>query len=250
MEMLLNPDIWISFLTLTMLEIILGIDNIVFIALLVNDLPKKIQRRARTIGLMLALGMRVVLLLGLAWVMSLTEPFFYMFERGFSGKDLLMLAGGLFLLYKATHSIHDEVTHEVQIQSVKKAAGFMGAIIQIIIIDLVFSFDSVITAVGLTQNVPVIIAAMVVAMVVMVLASGYVAEFLEKYPTLKVLALAFILLIGVFLVAEGLGFHVPKGYIYFAMVFSMGVEVINLKVRSKAEKRTKGDVKLENMKFD
>ena len=242
MEMLLDHTIWISFLTLTMLEIILGIDNIVFIALLVNDLPKSIQRRARTIGLTLALGMRVLLLLGLAWVMSLTEPFFELFGRGFSGKDLLMLAGGLFLLYKATHSIHDEVTHEVQIQSVKKAGGFMSAIIQIIIIDLVFSFDSVITAVGLTTNVPVIIAAMVVAMIVMVFASGYVAEFLEKYPTLKVLALAFILLIGVFLMAEGLGFHVPKGYIYFAMVFSMGVEVVNLKVRKNVEKRTKGDV--------
>ncbi|MFC4348945.1 TerC family protein [Kordiimonas lipolytica] len=228
MELLLDYHIWVSFLTLTSLEIILGIDNVVFIALLVGHLPEGQRKRARMIGLTLALLMRILLLLGVAWIISLQTPWLTLFGQEFSGKDILMLLGGGFLLYKGTNSIHDEVTGDYKAE-IKAATGGMAAVIaQVVFIDIIFSFDSVMTAVGMTKVIPVIIAAMTIAMLVMMFSSGYIASFIERFPTLKILALSFIMLIGVFLVAEGLGFHVPKGYIYFAMAYSLGVECLNL----------------------
>lgn len=243
MDFLLDYHLWVSFLTLTSLEIILGIDNVVFIALLVQNLPEKMRERARVTGLALALGMRIFLLLGVAWIISLSEPWFTMFGQELSGKDILMLLGGAFLLYKGTNSIHDEVTGDhIEMASNAPAKNFAGVVLQVVLIDIVFSFDSVMTAVGLTKMIGVIVAAMSVAMIVMIFSSGFIARFIERFPTLKVLALAFIMLIGIFLVAEGLGFHVPKGYIYFAMLFSLGVETINLLSRRRRQKRQKREV--------
>ena len=238
MDFLLDYNLWVSFLTLASLEIILGVDNVVFIALIVEHLEEKQAKTARTTGLILALVSRILLLLGVAWIIGLKEPWFELFDHAFSGKDILMLFGGGFLLYKGTNSIHDEVTGEKE-QDYKSYSGAMVAVIaQIVFIDIIFSFDSVMTAVGLTENIGVIIAAMTVAMLVMLFSAGHIANFIARFPTLKILALAFILLIGVFLVAEGLGLHVPKGYIYFSMAFSLGVETINLLIRGrKAKKR-------------
>ena len=228
MELLFDYHVWVSFLTLTALEIILGIDNVVFIALLVGNLPEGQRKRARMVGLSLALVMRILLLLGVAWIISLQEPWFTVFGQDLSGKDILMLFGGGFLLYKGTNSIHDEVTGEKKEGAKQIAGGMVAVVAQVVLIDIVFSFDSVMTAVGMTGVIPVIIAAMTVAMLVMMFSSGYIASFIERFPTLKILALSFIMLIGVFLVAEGLGFHVPKGYIYFAMLYSLSVEMLNL----------------------
>jgi len=237
LEILLDYHLWVSFLTLASLEIILGIDNVVFIALLVGHLPEQQREKARIIGLSLALLMRIGLLFGVAWVISLKTPWFDMFGQTFSGKDILMLLGGGFLLYKGTNSIHDEVTGD-KIEEFRAYSGTMMAVItQVVFIDIIFSFDSVMTAVGLTDSIPVIIVAMTVAMLVMIFSSGFIASFIERFPTLKILALSFIMLIGVFLVAEGLGFHVPKGYIYFAMAFSLTVEVLNLVSRKRRERR-------------
>lgn len=228
MELLLDYHIWVSFLTLTSLEIILGIDNVVFIALLVGHLPEAQRKRARMIGLTLALVMRILLLLGVAWIISLQDPWITLVGHEFSGKDLLMLLGGGFLIYKGTDSIHDEVTGDKKAEIKAVSGGMAAVILQVVFIDIVFSFDSVMTAVGMTTVIPVIVAAMTIAMLVMMFSSGYIANFIERFPTLKILALSFIMLIGVFLVAEGLGLHVPKGYIYFAMAFSLGVETLNL----------------------
>lgn len=243
MEWIFDYTIWASFLTLTALEIVLGIDNIVFIALVVQHLPEKQRDKARVIGLSLALLMRVGMLLGIAWIIGLKEPWFSIFSYEFSGKDIMMLFGGLFLLAKGTSSIHEAVAHDEKIMEKDFKGGFNATIINIVIIDLIFSFDSVITAVGLTENIPVIIAAMVVAMAVMLVSSSYVADFIARFPTLKMLALSFIMMIGVFLVAEGLGFHVPKGYIYFGMAFSLGVEVLNILARRKKGKKPVAAVK-------
>lgn len=226
-----------SFLTLSFLEIVLGIDNLIFISLCVAGLPKEYAQKARVIGLSLALVMRIGLLFALSWILSLNEPFVEMFGKAFSGKDALLIVGGLFLVYKATTSMHEAVTHDTEMSMKKSKAGFYLAIAQILLIDLVFSLDSVITAVGLTQNIPVIVAAMTVAMVVMLFSAKAVSEFIEKYPTLKILALAFIMLVGGFLFAEGMGFEVPKGYIYFAMLFSLGVETVNILLRRKLDKK-------------
>lgn len=237
MELLLDYNIWISFLSLAALEIILGIDNVVFVALMVQHLPDGQRERARVVGLSLALVMRIVLLFGVAWVIGLQEPWFEVLGHELSGKDILMLIGGGFLLYKGTNSIHDEVTGDFK-ETMKTYSGTFAAVVaQVVIIDLVFSFDSVMTAVGLTKIIGVIIAAMTVAMLVMIFSSGFIASIIERFPTLKILALSFIMLIGVFLVAEGLGFHVPKGYIYFAMAFSLGVETLNLLSRKRRLKR-------------
>ncbi len=233
MEWVFDYTIWISFLSLTALEIVLGIDNVVFIALLVSHLPEKQRERARVIGLILALMMRIAMLFSIVWIIGLKEPWVEFFGNTFSGKDLLMLVGGTFLLYKATDSIHNEVTGDKKEQFKKFSGGFASVILQIVVIDLVFSFDSVITAVGIAEHIWVIVAAMVVAMMVMIVSSGIIAQFIEAHPTLKMLALSFVMMIGVFLVAEGLGFHVPKGYIYFGMAFSLGVEVLNMMVRRK-----------------
>lgn len=236
MEILLSTEMWASLLTLTALEIVLGIDNVVFIALVVNHLPTEQRKKARFVGLMMALGMRIALLFSLVWLMGLTEPFFSIFGHGFSGKDLLMILGGLFLVYKATTSIHDEVTHDAEASYKDFKGSFAKTLMQVVFIDIIFSFDSIITAVGLTQMVWVIVAAMVIAMTVMLVSSGFIAEFIEKHVTLKMLALSFIMMIGMMLVAEGFGFHVPKGYIYFSMAFSLGVEVLNMTVRRRALK--------------
>ncbi|MEX0297540.1 MAG: TerC family protein [Kordiimonas sp.] len=237
MEFLLDYHLWVSFLTLASLEIILGIDNVVFVALLVQHLPDGQRERARVIGLTLALVMRIALLLGVAWIISLKTPWITIFEHTFSGKDLLMLLGGGFLVYKGTNSIHDEVTGD-QVEQLGSYKGTMLSVIaQVVFIDIIFSFDSVMTAVGLTENINVIIAAMTVAMAVMLFSSGYIADFIERFPTLKLLALSFIMLIGVFLVAEGFGVHVPKGYIYSAMAFSLFVEVLNLLSRKRRQRK-------------
>jgi len=237
LELLLDYHLWVSFLTLTALEIILGIDNVVFIALLVGNLPEKQREKARIIGMSLALLMRILLLLGVAWVIGLKAPWVEVFGQSFSGKDILMLLGGGFLLYKGTNSIHDEVTGD-KANDFKAFVGGMAAVItQVVFIDIIFSFDSVMTAVGLTENINIIIAAMTVAMTVMIFSSGYISNVIERFPTLKVLALSFIMLIGIFLVAEGFGVHVPKGYIYFAMAFSLGVEMLNLVSRSRRKNK-------------
>ncbi len=237
MELFLDYHLWVSFLTLTSLEIILGIDNVVFVALLVGHLPDKQREKARIVGLTLALVMRIGLLLGVAWIIGLKTPWLELFGHSFSGKDILMLVGGGFLLYKATGSVHDEITGDKIDDCKSYSGGMMSVIAQVVFIDLIFSFDSVMTAVGLTENIYVIIAAMSVAMAVMIFSSGFIANFIERFPTLKILALSFILLIGVFLVAEGFGVHVPKGYIYFAMAFSLCVEVLNLTSRRRKQKK-------------
>jgi len=237
MEFLLDYHLWVSFLTLTSLEIILGIDNVVFVALLVSHLPDNQREKARVIGLTLALVMRIVLLLGVAWVISLKTPWIDLMGHTFSGKDVLMLLGGGFLLYKGTNSIHDEVSGDKAEEFKSYRGSMMAVITQVVFIDIIFSFDSVMTAVGLTESIVTIVAAMTVAMAVMIFSSGYIADFIERFPTLKILALSFIMLIGIFLVAEGFGVHVPKGYIYFAMAFSLGVEILNLLSRKRRERK-------------
>ncbi len=229
----MNYELLASFVSLSVLEIILGIDNVIFIALLVATLPKDLSKKARIIGLGLALGMRIVLLVFLTHLMEMTKPLMTIFDRGISGKDMLMFFGGLFLIYKGTAGIHEEITHEDR-QDIKQFKGtFIKAIVQIAFIDLIFSLDSIITAVGLTTNVPVIVAAMTIAIIIMIFASAVVADFIKKYPTIKILALSFIMLVGVFLLAEGVGLSVPKGYIYFAMAFSMSIEILNLMIAKK-----------------
>lgn len=234
----------ISLLTLTALEIVLGIDNIVFIALVIQHLPKIKREAARRVGLILALGLRILLLLSIAWVLSLTKPLFVVDELdlAFSGKDLLMILGGLFLIYKATTSMHDMFTQEDE-QALRDSKGnFVATVVQIMLIDLVFSFDSVITAVGLTKNIPIIIVAMSVAMLIMLFFTGFVSDFIFKYPSLKTLAISFIMLIGVLLIGEGFGAHVPRAYIYSAMAFSGAVETVNILIRSKHERRQKNSL--------
>lgn len=228
----MTTEIIFSFITLSLLEIVLGIDNLIFIALVVQKLPKSFRDKARYIGLTLALLMRILMMLGMAWIISLTNPLFSIFDHGVSARDLLLLAGGLFLIIKSTLEMHSDITqnHEEE-KEIKVKQYFMSAIIQIILIDLVFSFDSVITAIGMTTNIPVIIAAMTVAMIVMLGSSGYIADFLKANPTFKMLALSFILMIGTLLIAEGMGFHVPRGYIYFAFSFSLFVETMNSMLR-------------------
>jgi predicted tellurium resistance membrane protein TerC len=222
-----------SLISLTALEIILGIDNIVFIALIIQHLPKKPREHARRIGLTLALGLRVILLLSIAWVLSLTKPWFTVFAQEFSGKDILLILGGLFLIYKATTSMHDMFTDADERALRENKSEMTGTIIQIMFIDLVFSFDSVITAVGLTQNIPIIVVAMSIAMLIMLFFTGFVSDFIMKHPSLKTLAISFILLIGVILIGEGFGLHVPRGYLYFAMAFSAAVETMNILIRNK-----------------
>ncbi|HXH23519.1 MAG TPA: TerC family protein [Dehalococcoidia bacterium] len=233
MEVFLAPENWIALLTLTVLEIVLGIDNVVFISILAGKLPRAQQGRARTVGLSLAMGMRILLLLSIAWIIRLTEPIFAVFEEGFSGRDLILLAGGLFLLAKSTFEIHERLEgHEGKV-SARVAPSFTAVIVQILLLDIVFSLDSVITAVGTIDHVEIMIAAVVVAVLVMLVSSGPISAFVERHPTVKILALSFLLLIGMSLVAEGLDQHIPKGYIYFAMAFSVFVEAINLRIRAR-----------------
>jgi predicted tellurium resistance membrane protein TerC len=240
MEWITNPEIWISLLTLTVLEIILGIDNIVFISILAGKLPKEQQAKARQTGLMLALVTRVLLLCGLAWMVKLVNPLFHIPTLGLlaephpvSGRDLILLLGGLFLLWKATHEIHDKLEGEDGSTSSRVAPTFVSVIIQILLLDIVFSLDSVITAVGMAKYLGVMIAAVVIALVFMLLFAGRISDFIHRHPSLKMLALSFLMLIGFALVAEGFHKEIPKGYIYFAMAFSVGVEVLNIRMRAK-----------------
>jgi predicted tellurium resistance membrane protein TerC len=234
---MMTTEIFFSFITLSLLEIVLGIDNLIFIALVVQKLPKTFQAKARYIGLVLALLMRIGMMLGMAWIMSLTKPLFSIFSFDISFRDLLLLAGGLFLIFKSTLEMHADIVDKHEEKDIKVRNHFIGAVIQIILIDIVFSFDSVITAIGMTTNIPVIVAAMTVAMLVMLMASGFIAGFLKDHPTFKMLALSFILMIGTLLIAEGLHFHVPRGYIYFAFSFSIFVETMNTPLRRKAKRQ-------------
>ncbi len=233
MDWLTNPEIWIALLTLTALEIVLGIDNIIFISILAGKLPPEQQGRARTVGLMLALITRVLLLLSLAWMARLTAPLFAVLGREVSGRDLILLGGGLFLLGKSTYEIHDRLEGEEGHASAGVAASFAAVITQIILLDIVFSLDSVITAVGMADDIPVMVAAVMIAIGVMLVAAGPISDFVNRHPTITMLALSFLLLIGMSLIAEGLHQHIPKGYIYFAMGFSVVVEALNLRARKR-----------------
>jgi predicted tellurium resistance membrane protein TerC len=246
MELLSDPQVWLAFVTLTALEIVLGIDNIIFISILVARLPKHQQPRGRTIGLGLAMGTRILLLLSITWVMSLASDLFTIWEQGFSGRDLILIGGGLFLLAKSTLEIHHSLEGAEQSHdgAAKVQATFLSVVTQIAIIDIVFSLDSVITAVGMADHVEVMIAAVIVAVLVMMVLAGPISDFVENHPTIKVLALSFLILIGTALVGEGLGFHIPKGYIYFAMAFSLGVEVLNIRLRKRMQAATPEPVKL------
>jgi len=232
MDWISNPDIWLSLLTLTALEIVLGIDNLIFIAILAGKLPPERQAMARRVGLAVALVTRLALLFTLSWLAGLTNPLFTVLGEGISWRDIVLIGGGLFLMAKATVEIH----HKVETAAAEEAprgpgASFAGVVIQIALIDVVFSFDSVITAVGMAQQVAIMIAAVIVAVAVMMAFANPICEFIERHPTLKMLALSFLLLIGVMLVAESFGGHVGKSYIYFAMGFSLGVELLNIRLR-------------------
>jgi predicted tellurium resistance membrane protein TerC len=227
----------IALLTLTALEIVLGIDNIVFIAILTGKLPRERQGRARTIGLILAMGTRILLLLAISWMAQLTSPLFTLINHGVSGRDIIMLVGGLFLIAKSTYEIHHQIEGPETEKALKKStASFKAVIIQIIAIDLVFSLDSVITAVGMAQHKTVMIMAVIAAVGVMLFASKPISDFVHHHPTMKMLALSFLLLIGVMLVADGMGQHVSKGYIYFAMAFSLVVELLNIRMRKTTQR--------------
>jgi predicted tellurium resistance membrane protein TerC len=233
-----DPNAWIALATLTALEIVLGVDNIIFISILVGRLPPDKRDLARRLGLSLAMGTRILLLLSLAWIMRLTEPLFSVFGKGISGRDLILIGGGLFLLWKSVHEIHNSLEGEgadSEDASAAKAAGasFAGVLVQIAVIDIVFSLDSVITAVGLADDVMVMVVAIVAAVAVMMFAAKPIGDFVDTHPTIKMLALAFLVLVGVTLIGEGFGTHVPKGYIYFAMAFSFAVEMINIRMRKR-----------------
>ena len=236
MELLADPQAWIALGTLTALEIVLGVDNIIFITILVGRLPAAQRNRARVIGLGLAMGTRILLLLSLAWIMTLTDPLFSVVGTDISGRDLILIGGGMFLLWKSVHEIHNSLEGEAHAHDVAAQATFGAVLLQIAIIDIVFSFDSVITAVGMVDELPVMIAAIVIAVGVMMFAAKAIGDFVDRRPTIKMLALSFLTMVGMALMAEGLGFHVPKGYIYFAMAFSIAVEMLNLKLRSRMQR--------------
>jgi predicted tellurium resistance membrane protein TerC len=239
MDMLLDPNVWIAFFMLTALEIVLGVDNIIFISILVGRLPADQRDKARRLGLLFAMGTRLLLLLSLSWVMDLTNDLFTVLGEGISGRDLVLLGGGLFLLYKASHEIfleveaREEAGHDAEQRAAAARAVFWGIIGQIAIIDIVFSLDSVITAVGMVDDLPVMVAAVVAAVGVMMFAARPVGDFVQSHPSVKVLALAFLVMVGMALTAEAFDFHVPKGYIYAAMAFSLAVEALNIRARRK-----------------
>lgn len=228
-DILANPTVWASLATLTLMEVVLGIDNIVFISVLVSRLPEDAANRARQLGLSLALLFRIALLLIIAWIIGLSQPVFTLFEQDFSWRDIILISGGVFLIYKATNEIHEaiEVPDEEEMEQ-KAGVVFGKVILQIVVVDAVFSIDSIVTAIGMAQHVQVMIAAVIISMMLMYVASGAIAGFIARHPTTKMLALAFLLLIGTTLVAEGLGFHIPKGYIYSAMTFAVLVESANI----------------------
>ena len=238
MNWLTDPQIWISLLTLTGLEIVLGIDNVIFISILAGRLPQEKQGKARQIGLMLALFTRVGLLFSITWLMRMTTPLFTLpvLDHGLSGRDLILGIGGLFLIAKSVHEIHDKLEGVDGEASAGRAVSFIGVVVQIVLLDIVFSLDSVITAVGMANHLGVMVVAVVIALVIMLIFAGAISDFVHRHPTLKMLALSFLILIGVTLVGEALGQHIPKGYIYFSMAFAFLVEMLNLKLRAKATK--------------
>jgi len=233
MNWVMDPNIWLALLTLSAIEIVLGVDNIVFIAILAGKLPEHQQAKGRTVGLMLAMATRILLLFSITLIMKLTQPLFVVFAFEISGRDIILIAGGLFLLVKSTHEIHNnlegEETHTQQKSS--KEATFTSVVTQIMILDIVFSIDSVVTAIGLAKQLSIMVAAIIIAVIVMIFLAGRISSFVDNHPTIKMLALSFLLLIGISLIGEGLDLHIPKGYIYFAMAFSVFVEVLNMKIR-------------------
>jgi len=242
MEWLSDPQAWIALVTLTALEIVLGVDNIIFITILVGRLPEAQRQRARVLGLGFAMFTRIALLLSLAWMMTLTEPLFSVPVLGkeIAGRDLILIGGGLFLLWKSVHEIHNSLEGEVDEHTTAAVrASFAAVIIQIAIIDIVFSLDSVITAVGMVDQVSIMVLAIVIAVVVMMFAAKPIGEFVDRHPTVKMLALSFLVLVGMALVAEGWDYHIPRGYIYFAMAFSVGVEMLNIRVRARRQDAVK-----------
>ncbi len=232
MEWITNPEIWIGFITLTALEVVLGIDNIVFISILTGKLPKQHQRRARRVGLALAMLTRIALLFSIAWVIGLTAPLFTVLGHQISGRDLILMGGGLFLLAKSTWEIHEKLEGEEGHAGAQVAPSFTSVIIQVLLLDVVFSLDSVITAVGMVREIGVMVAAVVIAVAIMLFSAEAISSFVNRHPTIKMLALSFLLLIGATLIIEGLHQHIPKGYIYFAMGFSVFVEMLNLRLRA------------------
>jgi predicted tellurium resistance membrane protein TerC len=235
MNWLADPNAWIALLTLTVLEVVLGIDNVVFIAILASRLPRRERPRARLIGLGGAMVTRIVLLLAINWMMGLTRPLLTVLQQSLSGRDLILMTGGLFLIGKATFEIHDKLEGTDGAEAARRRATLLAVVIQITLLDVVFSIDSVITAVGMAEQLAVMVAAIVISVLIMMASSGPVARFIESHPTVKMLALSFLLLIGTTLLAEGAGLHIPKGYIYFAMGFSMFVEALNLRIRALRE---------------
>ena len=236
-ELLSNPQAWIAFATLTALELVLGIDNIVFISILVDKLPKAKQEFARRLGLFMAMFMRVGLLLVLAWIVGLVAPLFTVLGKEISGRDLILIAGGLFLIYKSTGEIHQSLEGEEGHAASAVKATLASVIVQIMVVDMVFSLDSIITAVGMVDDVRVMIAAVIVSVALMMLFAAPIGHFVSDHPTIKMLALSFLVVVGVVLVAEGFDHHVPKGYVYFAMAFSLGVEMLNIRMQKKKTKR-------------
>ena len=240
LALLADPAAWAAFLTLVVMEIVLGIDNLLFISILTNKLPEEHRARARRIGISLALGLRLALLGMIAFIVHLKDPVIFLFGQGFSWRDIILIAGGLFLVWKATKEIHHSVDPEPTddlFETTKPSIGFSAAIAQILVLDLVFSIDSILTAVGMTDHVPIMVAAVLIAVTVMMLAATPVANFISKNPTVVMLALGFLMMIGMTLIAEGMGFHVPKGYIYAAMAFSAGVETLNIISRNAHRKK-------------
>ncbi|MBX2902101.1 MAG: TerC family protein [Chitinophagales bacterium] len=229
-----HADAWVSFLTLTFLEIVLGVDNIIFISIVTGKLPQEKQRNARNLGLLIALVFRIGLLLAISWIIGLTAPIFTLFENEFSGRDLILIGGGLFLIAKSTSEIHEKVSNQHHEQKTSAASSFMGVILQIILIDLIFSFDSILTAVGLTKHVMVMILAVIASMFVMMFFAGGISKIINRYPTLQVLAMAFLIMIGLTLILEGFEVHVNKAFVYVAVLFSLTVEMLNIRLRSRS----------------
>ncbi|HKL03970.1 MAG TPA: TerC family protein [Cryomorphaceae bacterium] len=247
MEIFLQADTWIALLTLTFLEIVLGVDNIIFISIVSNKLPQEQQKKARLIGLSLALIMRILLLMGITFIIQAKEPLFSVFEQDFSIRDLILISGGLFLLAKSTTEIYGKVEGEDHQERAVKTRSFASALTQIVLLDIVFSFDSILTAIGLTDEILLMIIAVVVSIIIMMIFAGSISTFINKHPSLQILALSFLILIGFMLAIEGFDQHVPKGYIYFAVFFSLLIEIINMRMRRK-ENQKRMDVTSEEVK--
>lgn len=237
LELFSKPEAWLSLVTLSLMEIVLGIDNVIFISLVTNKLPKKDQQKARRIGVFLALFIRVLLLSVISYIVNeMTEPLFHVLDHPYSWRDIILMAGGLFLLYKSTGEIFELLEADTSVKSAGMKLTFWNVVLQVIVIDIVFSFDSIITAVGLAQDLPIMVLAVIVSMIVMLFFAQAISVFIDRHPSIKLLALSFLLMIGMLLGAEALGYHVPKGYVYFAMAFSVGIELLNMKLRKKSDK--------------